>query len=186
MREHSPRHPDPTLCRPIRDRMDSLAGIALEAARSRGQKQAGPAHLLYALYMDEGLTGQLLRAHGVKSGEIRRLMGEIPNRPLGKRGNPVPDAPCRRILAHANDTVEILRRIQDDEQVAALLASHGIDRPALQPTQGQVTAAADTGMRIARTLGLRHDRKADVDQLAYTRLMLEAALAMDERKIEER
>lgn len=100
------------------------------------------AHVLYALYRDDGFAGRLLRAHGLESAEIRRLMGTVPNMPLADGGKPVPNLSTRRILKHANDTLEVLRYLQGNDQVAGLLASHGIGKPDRQPTQAQVLAAA--------------------------------------------
>lgn len=116
----------------------SLMDTALEAAESRGQGLAGVAHALYALYRDDGFAGRLLRAHGLESAEIRRLMGTVPNMPLADGGKPVPNLSTRRILKHANDTLEVLRYLQGNDQVAGLLASHGIGKPDRQPTQAQV------------------------------------------------
>lgn len=71
-----------TLKEQIQALMDSLADTALSAAESRHQSQAGEAHLLYALYRNDGLVGSILRGHGLESSEIRLLMSDIPNRPL--------------------------------------------------------------------------------------------------------
>lgn len=165
-----------TLDMQIQAMRDTIAATALDAAQSRGVRHAGDAFLLYALYRDEGLTGRMLRGRGVESGEVRRLMGDIPNRPLESDGKPVLDESSRRILKHANDTVEILRHVQRDGRVAALLAAHGIGLPALQPTQEQVMAASRTGILLAQSASPYADRRVGVDYLAYTRLMLEAAM----------
>lgn len=93
----------------------SLMDTALEAAGSRGQRLAGVAHVLYALYRDDGFAGRLLRAHGLESAEIRRLMGTVPNMPLADGGKPVSNLSTRRILKHANDTVEVLRYLQGND-----------------------------------------------------------------------
>lgn len=74
-----------TLEEQIQALMDSLADTALSAAESRHQSQAGEAHLLYALYRNDGLVGSILRGHGLESSEIRLLMSDIPNRPLNGR-----------------------------------------------------------------------------------------------------
>lgn len=71
-----------TLEEQIQALMDSLADTALSAAESRHQSQAGEAHLLYALYRNDGLVGSMLRGYGLESSEIRLLMSDIPNRPL--------------------------------------------------------------------------------------------------------
>lgn len=123
---------DSTLDKRIAAMRGSLMDTALEAAESRGQRLAGVAHVLYALYRDDGFAGRLLRAHGLESAEIRRLMGTVPNMPLADGGKPVPNLSTRRILKHANDTLEILRYLQGNDQVARLLASHGIGKPASQ------------------------------------------------------
>lgn len=162
---------DSTLDKRIAAMRGSLMDAALEAAASRGQRLAGAAHVLYALYRDDGFAGCLLRAHGVESAEIRRLIGEVPNMPLPDGGKPAPGVSTRRILGHANDTVEILRYVQGNGQVAALLASHGIEKPDRQPTQAQVLAAVRAGIETAG-----RDWKTDPDYLARVRLMLEAAL----------
>ena len=154
----------------------SLADTTLEAAGSRGMKYAGVVFLLYALYRDDGLTGRLLRGHGVEFGEIRRLMGEIPNCSLEDGEKPILGLSSRRILKQANDTVEILRYVQGNERIALLLSKHGISLPEQQPTREQVLAAAKTGVRLTRLFNPRQDRRAGVDYLAYTRLMLEAAM----------
>ena len=73
---------DSTLDKRIAAMRGSLMDTALEAAESRGQRLAGVAHVLYALYRDDGFAGRLLRAHGLESAEIRRLMGTVPNMPL--------------------------------------------------------------------------------------------------------
>lgn len=125
---------DSTLDKRIAAMRGSLMDTALEAAESRGQRLAGVAHVLYALYRDDGFAGRLLRAHGLESAEIRRLMGTVPNMPLADGGKPVPNLSTRRILKHANDTLEILRYLQGNDQVAGLLASHGIGKPDRQPT----------------------------------------------------
>ena len=165
----------------VRAMRSSLADVTLEAARSRGMKYAGVVFLLYALYRDEGLTGRLLREHGVESGEIRRLMGEIPNMPLADGEKPVPNLSTRRILKHANDTLEILRYLQGNGQVAGLLASHGIGKPDRQPTQAQVLAAAQAGIEAAGPLAPGQDYGMDPGYLARVRLMLEAALNGEDR-----
>lgn len=67
-----------TLKEQIQALMDSLADTALSAAESRHQSQAGEAHLLYALYRNDGLVGSMLRGHGLESSEIRLLMSDIP------------------------------------------------------------------------------------------------------------
>lgn len=74
-----------TLKEQIQALMDSLADTALSAAESRHQSQAGEAHLLYALYRNDGLVGSILRGHGLESSEIRLLMSDIPNHPLTDR-----------------------------------------------------------------------------------------------------
>lgn len=153
-----------------------LMDTALEAAESRGQGLAGVAHVLYALYRDDGFAGRLLRAHGLESAEIRLLMGMVPNMPLADGGKPVPNLSTRRILKHANDTVEVLRYLQGNDQVAGLLASHGIGKPDRQPTQAQVLAAARAGVEAAGPLAPGRDYGMDPGYLARVRLMLEAAL----------
>lgn len=157
----------------------SLMDTALEAAESRGQRLAGVAHVLYALYRDDGFAGRLLRAHGLESAEIRRLMGTVPNMPLADGGKPVPNLSTRRILKHANDTLEILRYLQGNDQVAGLLASHGIGKPDRQPTQAQVLAAAQASVEAAGLLAPGRDYGMDPSYLARVRLMLEAALDGD-------
>lgn len=154
----------------------SLMDTALEAAESRGQRLAGVAHVLYALYRDDGFAGRLLRAHGLESAEIRRLMGTVPNMPLADGGKPVPNLSTRRILKHANVALEILRYLQGNDQVAGLLASHGIGKPDRQPTQAQVLAAAQASVEAAGLLAPGRDYGMDPSYLARVRLMLEAAL----------
>lgn len=165
---------DSTLDKRIAAMRGSLMNTALEAAESRGQRLAGVAHVLYALYRDDGFAGRLLRAHGLESAEIRRLMGTVPNMPLADGGKPVPNLSTRRILKHANDTLEVLRYLQGNDQVAGLLASHGIGKPDRQPTQ--VLAAAQAGIEAAGPLALGRDYGMDPGYLARVRLMLEAAL----------
>lgn len=148
---------DSTLDKRIAAMRGSLMNTALEAAESRGQRLAGVAHVLYALYRDDGFAGRLLRAHGLESAEIRRLMGTVPNMPLADGGKPVPNLSTRRILKHANDTLEVLRYLQGNDQVAGLLASHGIGKPDRQPTQAQVLAAAQAGIEAAGPLALGRD-----------------------------
>lgn len=60
-----------TLEEQIQALMDSLADTALSAAESRHQSQAGEAHLLYALYRNDGLVGSILRGHGLESSATR-------------------------------------------------------------------------------------------------------------------
>lgn len=170
---------DSTLDKRIAAMRGSLMDTALEAAESRGQRLAGVAHVLYALYRDDGFAGRLLRAHGLESAEIRRLMGTVPNMPLADGGKPVPNLSTRRILKHANDTLEILRYLQGNDQVAGLLASHGIGKPDRQPTQAQVLAAARAGVEAAGLLAPGRDYGMDPSYLARVRLMLEAALDGD-------
>lgn len=146
---------DSTLDKRIAAMRGSLMDTALEAAESRGQGLAGVAHVLYALYRDDGFAGRLLRAHGLESAEIRRLMGTVPNMPLADGGKPVPNLSTRRILKHANDTLEVLRYLQGNDQVAGLLASHGIGKPDRQPTQAQVLAAAQADIEAAGLLARR-------------------------------
>lgn len=170
---------DSTLDKRIAAMRGSLMNTALEAAESRGQRLAGVAHVLYALYRDDGFAGRLLRAHGLESAEIRRLMGTVPNMPLADGGKPVPNLSTRRILKHANDTLEILRYLQGNDQVAGLLASHGIGKPDRQPTQAQVLAAAQASVEVAGLLAPGRDYGMDPSYLARVRLMLEAALDGD-------
>ena len=167
---------DSTLDKRIAAMRGSLMDTALEAAESRGQRLAGVAHVLYALYRDDGFAGRLLRAHGLESAEIRRLMGTVPNMPLADGGKPVPNLSTRHILKHANDTLEVLRYLQGNDQVAGLLASHGIGRPDRQPTQAQVLAAAQAGVEAAGLLAPERDYGINPDHLARVRLMLEASL----------
>lgn len=125
-----------TLKEQIQALMDSLADTALSAAESRHQSQAGEAHLLYALYRNDGLVGSILRGHGLESSEIRLLMSDIPNRPLKMGEDPVLSASSRHILHDAHDAVEVLRHVQRDSHVELLLRAHGIELPERQPTRG--------------------------------------------------
>jgi len=93
----------------------------------------------------------------------------------------VPNLSTRRILKHANDTLEILRYLQGNDQVAGLLASHGIGKPDRQPTQAQVLAAAQAGVEAAGLLAPGRDYGMDPDHLARVRLMLEAAMNGEDR-----
>lgn len=63
---------DSTLNKRIAAMRGSLMDAALEAAESRGQRLVGVAHVLYALYRDDGFAGRLLRAHGL---DRRRYAG---------------------------------------------------------------------------------------------------------------
>lgn len=165
-----------TLKEQIQALMDSLADTALSAAESRHQSQAGEAHLLYALYRNDGLVGSMLRGHGLESSEIRLLMSDIPNRPLKMGEDPVLSASSRHILHDAHDAVEVLRQVQRDSHVELLLRAHGIELPEHQPTREQVEAASRTGVNLAQTVSPNRGRQVGVDYLSYTRLMLEAAL----------
>lgn len=165
-----------TLKEQIQALMDSLADTALSAAESRHQSQAGEAHLLYALYWNDGLVGSMLRGHGLESSEIRLLMSDIPNRPLKMGEDPVLSSPSRHILHDAHDAVEVLRQVQRDSHVELLLRAHGIELPEHQPTRKQVEAASRTGVNLAQTVSPNRGRQVGVDYLSYTRLMLEAAL----------
>lgn len=165
-----------TLKEQIQALMDSLADTALSAAESRHQSQAGEAHLLYALYRNDGLVDSMLRGHGLESSEIRLLMSDIPNRPLKTGEDPVLSTSSRRILHDAHDAVEVLRHVQRDSHVELLLRAHGIELPERQPTREQVEAASRTGINLAQTVSPNRGRQVGVDYLSYTRLMLEAAL----------
>ena len=158
-----------TLKEQIQALMDSLADTALSAAESRHQSQAGEAHLLYALYRNDGLVGSMLRGHGLES-------SDIPNRPLKMGEDPVLSASSRHILHDAHDAVEVLRQVQRDSHVELLLRAHGIELPERQPTREQVEAASRTGVNLAQTVSPNRGRQVGVDYLSYTRLMLEAAL----------
>ena len=118
-----------TLEEQIQALMDSLADTALSAAESRHQSQAGEAHLLYALYRNDGLVGSMLRGYGLESSEIRLLMSDIPNRPLKMGEDPVLSSSSRHILHDAHDAVEVLRHVQRDSHVELLLRAHGIELP---------------------------------------------------------
>lgn len=118
-----------TLKEQIQALMDSLADTALSAAESRHQSQAGEAHLLYALYRNDGLVGSILRGHGLESSEIRLLMSDILNHPLKMGEDPVLSASSRHILHDAHDAVEVLRQVQRDSHVELLLRAHGIELP---------------------------------------------------------
>ena len=161
-----------TLKEQIQALMDSLADTALSAAESRHQSQAGEAHLLYALYRNDGLVGSMLRGHGLESSEIRLLMSDIPNRPLKTGEDPVLSTSSRRILHDAHDAVEVLRHVQRDSHVELLLRAHGIELPERE----QVEAASRTGINLAQTVSPNRGRQVGVDYLSYTRLMLEATL----------
>lgn len=141
---------DSTLDKRIAAMRGSLMDTALEAAESRGQRLAGVAHTLYALYRDDGFAGRLLRAHGLESAEIRLLMGMVPNMPLADGGKPVPNLSTRRILKHANDTLEVLRYLQGQRPSGrtARLAWHRKARP-----------PADAGAGSGRGTGGRRDRR---------------------------
>lgn len=154
---------------------DSLAATALEAAESRGQGVANATHLLYALYCDDGFAGRLLRKHGVKEEEIRRLMDETPGVPLPDGAKPVLNETLRRFLGGANDTVEVLRFVQEVDVVSTLLASHGIEKPDHQPTRAMVQVGTAVGAALARTVGCDVSRRGGTDRLAYVRLQLEGA-----------
>lgn len=158
----------------IADMRGALEETAVEAARSRGQRLVKVAHVLYALYRRDGIVGRLLRAHGVDSADIRRLMGEHSNEPLKGGENPVPWVSVRRILASANDPVEVLRYVQGSDMVAGLLSAHGIGYPEHQPTREQVIAASHVGVTLARTMNPGRGADLGVEYLAYVRLMLEA------------
>jgi hypothetical protein len=103
-----------TLKEQIQALMDSLADTALSAAESRHQSQAGEAHLLYALYWNDGLVGSMLRGHGLESSEIRLLMSDIPNRPLKMGEDPVLSASSRHILhdAHVSEPPTLTEQIE--------------------------------------------------------------------------
>lgn len=58
---------DSTLDKRIAAMRGSLMDAALESAESRGQRLAGVAHVLYALYRDDGFAGRLPRAHGLET-----------------------------------------------------------------------------------------------------------------------
>lgn len=118
-----------TLEEQIQALMDSLADTALSAAESRHQSQAGEAHLLYALYRNDGLVGSMLRGYGLESSEIRLLMSDIPNRPLKMGEDPVLSSSSRHILHDAHDAVEVLRHVQRDSHGELLLRAHGIELP---------------------------------------------------------
>lgn len=165
-----------TLKEQIQALTNSLADTALSAAQSRHQSQAGEAHLLYALYRNDGLVGSMLRGHGLESSEIRLLMSDMPNRPLKMGEEPVLSSSSRRILHDAHDAVEVLRQVQRDIHVELLLRAHGIELPEHQPTWGQVAAASRIGFNLAQTVSPNRGRQVGVDYLSYTRLMLEAAL----------
>lgn len=165
-----------TLKEQIQALMDSLADTALSAAESRHQSQAGEAHLLYALYRNDGLVGSMLRGHGLESSGIRLLMSDIPNRPLKMGEDPVLSSSSRHILHDAHDAVEVLRHVQRDSHVELLLRAHGIELPEHQPTREQVEAASRTGVNLAQTVSPNRGRQVGVDYLSYTRLMLEASL----------
>ena len=139
-----------TLEEQIQALMDSLADTALSAAESRHQSQAGEAHLLYALYRNDGLVGSMLRGYGLESSEIRLLMSDIPNRPLKMGEDPVLSSSSRHILHDAHDAVEVLRHVQRDSHVELLLRAHGIELPEHQPTREQVEAASRTGVNLAQ------------------------------------
>lgn len=133
----------------------SLMDTALEAAESRGQGLAGVAHALYALYRDDGFAGRLLRAHGLESAEIRRLMGTVPNMPLADGGKPVPNLSTRRILKHANDTPggPAVPPGQRPSGRTARLAWHRKARPPADAGAGSGRGAS--GRRGRRTVGSR-------------------------------
>lgn len=158
----------------IADMRAALEETAMEAARSRGQRYMKVSHVLYALYMRDGIVGRLLRGHGIDSADIRRLMGEQPNEPLKDGENPVPWVSARRIIRHANDPVEILRYVQGNDMAAGLLSAHGIGYPEHQPTREQVVAASHVGVTLAQTMNPGRGADLGVEYLAYVRLMLEA------------
>lgn len=58
---------DSTLDKRIAAMRGSLMDTALEAAESRGQRLAGVAHVLYALYRDDGFTEQVARQAGLEA-----------------------------------------------------------------------------------------------------------------------
>lgn len=66
---------DSTLDKRIAAMRGSLMDTALEAAESRGQRLAGVAHTLYALYRDDGFAGRLLRAHGLGVADVHGRHG---------------------------------------------------------------------------------------------------------------
>lgn len=156
-----------TLEEQIQALMDSLADTALSAAESRHQSQAGEAHLLYALYRNDGLVGSILRGHGLESSEIRLLMSDIPNRPLKMGEDPVLSSSSRHILHDAHDAVEVLRQVQRDSHVELLLRAHGIELPEHQPTREQVEAASRTGVNLAQTVSPNRGRQVGVDYLVF-------------------
>lgn len=127
-----------TLKEQIQALMDSLADTALSAAESRHQSQAGEAHLLYALYRNDGLVGSMLRGHGLESSKIRLLMSDIPNRPLKMGEDPVLSASSRHILhdAHVSEPPALSTQIERtwglDEMGDCENTSHGLtDSPSL-------------------------------------------------------
>lgn len=109
-----------TLEEQIQALMDSLADTALSAAESRHQSQAGEAHLLYALYRNDGLVGSMLRGYGLESSEIRLLMSDIPNRPLKMGEDPVLSSSSRHILHDAHDAGTYRCTITDGKDDSAV------------------------------------------------------------------
>lgn len=167
---------DRSLNEQIADMRAELKETAVEAAKSRGQRLVKASHVLYALYRRDGIARRLLRAHGVDSADIGRLMGEQPNEPLNDGDNPVLRPSARRILRHANDPVEVLRYAQGSDVVAGLLSAHGIGYPEHQPTREQVVAASHVGVTLARTMNPGRRADMGVEYLGYVRLMLEAGM----------
>lgn len=66
---------DSTLDKRIAAMRGSLMDTALEAAESRGQRLAGVAHVLYALYRDDGFAERGARGHGLGAADVHGRHG---------------------------------------------------------------------------------------------------------------
>ena len=123
------------------------------------------------------MVGDLLARHRVDEETLTALMDALPNGPLAPDGLAVLTPGVRRILNHAGDSIEILRRLQQNKTIRVALADHGIILPEVQPTSTQVDAATRS---LCKTGVIAPAFVTNAGLRARIRLALESALNVGE------
>ena len=156
---------------------DTLKDFAIRTAVARNQKYTNAAHALYALCTLDSTVGDLLARHRVDEETLTALMDALSNSPLAPDGLAVLTPGVRRILNHAGDSIEILRRLQQNKTIRVALADHGIILPEVQPTSTQVDAATRS---LCKTGVIAPAFVTNAGLRARIRLALESALNVGE------
>lgn len=158
-----------------------------KTARERGVKWMDSTMLLYALRWPESEAGRILRYGGFEKVEDAYcLMERFDNEPLGEGADTEYTTAMRSIIGHSTSPLALLRAIQHTDCTAnTILKEHGLFPPDLEPSDGQVERAAETGYFLSARSYFSYGNLKAWDKVKQTskekwrewaRLMLEATL----------